>query len=250
MLKRSVLLSTVCAITLSGCIINVSKANMGPLEHQHQSMQLEASELEGLIATTGAGALNIQGVEGLTHIKLEADVYTYDGVQPNLSLKRQGNQAIVVADFNHHSHSGRSPYIDVTLRVPARFNMEIDDGSGSIDIEGVKANIAISDGSGSLSVTDGANLSINDGSGSIEVRNIDGAVKVDDGSGSMSLANIGGDVMINDGSGDLSVKDVSGKVTIDDGSGDINVVNAQALDIIDAGSGDVNVDNVERSMAM
>ncbi|WP_037470845.1 DUF4097 family beta strand repeat-containing protein [Shewanella waksmanii] len=250
MLKRSILLSTVCAISLSGCIINVSKANMAPLEHKHQSLQLDATELEGLIATTGAGALNIQGVAGLNHVKLEADIYTRDGISPNLSLKRQGNQAIVVADFNDQSYSGRSPYIDVTLRVPARFNMEIEDGSGSIDIDGVNANIAISDGSGSLSVTNGNNLTINDGSGSIAVRDIQGEVSVDDGSGSMELVNIGGDVMINDGSGDLSVRDVAGKVTIDDGSGDIDINNAQALNIIDAGSGDVTVDNVERSMAM
>lgn len=250
MLIRPTILASVLCLSLSGCIINVNGADMSPLEHQHQSIQLDASGLNALVADTGAGSLEIEGVKGLTHITLEADIYTRDGVEAELSLERQGTKAHLIADFDSNVSFGNSPHMDLVLKVPSQMKMDIDDGSGSIDISGVDADIKLQDGSGSIAIQGGKNLEIEDGSGGITLNNVDGEIQLEDGSGSIEIKDVDGDITINDGSGSLSVKNVQGKVTIDDGSGSIDVVNTQGLNIIDSGSGDVSFDQINGPVSM
>ncbi|WP_299795605.1 hypothetical protein [uncultured Shewanella sp.] len=250
MIMRPALFATVLSLSLSGCIINVNGADMSPLEHQHRSIQLDASELNALVAETGAGSLEIKGVDGLTHITIEADIYTRDGVDAELSLERQGTKAHLIADFDSNVSFGNSPYMDLVLKVPSQMKMDIDDGSGSIDISGVDADIKLHDGSGSIAILGGKNLDIEDGSGGITLKNVDGEIQLDDGSGSIEIEDVNGDITINDGSGSLSVKNVLGKVTIDDGSGSIDVVNTKGLNIIDSGSGDVSFDQIDGPVSM
>jgi len=250
MFIRPTILASVLSLSLSGCIINVNGADMSPLEHQHQSIQLDASGLNALVAETGAGSLEIEGVKGLTHITLEADIYTREGVEAELSLERQGTEAHLTADFDSNVSFGNSPYIDLVLKVPSRMKMNIDDGSGSIDISGVDADIKLQDGSGSVVIQGGKNLDIQDGSGDITLNQIGGDIQLEDGSGSIEIKDVDGDIVINDGSGSLSVRNVEGKVTIDDGSGSIDVVNTQGLNILESGSGDVSFDQIDGPVSM
>ncbi len=245
--------TSVIAITsllLSGCIINVNGADMGPLEHEYRELSLDASALQQLIAQTGAGKLNIVGAEALQQIKVQADIYYHQDQSPDLDLYTKGKQAILKAEFNNSVSFGRSPYIDLTIQVPAELALDIDDGSGAINIAKVNANIQIEDGSGAINIVGGHNLAIDDGSGSISVSQVQGNITLDDGSGAIDINQVQGNVNIKDGSGSLSVRQVLGKVTIDDGSGDIEVEHAQGLTIVDAGSGDVRFDNINGPVSM
>ncbi|QYJ87881.1 DUF4097 domain-containing protein [Shewanella mesophila] len=254
MVLRPLVLSAALSFCLSGCIINVNGAGKTSFDyHRTSELSLDANGLDGLAAETGAGALTIEGIEGLNEITLEADIYGYDGVEPELTLVRDGDQAKLVANFDSFyrvSFNGSSPYMDVTIKVPASMLLDIDDGSGSIDIKGVNADIRVKDGSGSLNLDGGKNLVIDDGSGSIVLTNVDGNIDLDDGSGSIEVTNVKGDVVINDGSGGMSIVDVAGKVTIDDGSGSIEVNNTQGLTIIEAGSGDLSFNNINGPVSM
>lgn len=247
---KSTLLAGVITMSLSGCIINVNGASAGPLNHQKKQLQVDANQIDTLVAETGAGDLNIQGVDGLTQIKVTADIYTYGDIDTNLSLKQSGNQATLVANFDSNINFKRSPYIDLTIQVPSSMMLDIDDGSGDIEIKGVAANIKVDDGSGDMWIRGGNNLDIQDGSGSVDISNTTGKLTLEDGSGSINLQGIGGDTHIDDGSGDLSVQNVNGRVVIDDGSGDIEVDNTLGLSIIESGSGDLSVDNINGSVSM
>lgn len=247
---RPTVLASIFALTLSGCIINVNGASMEPLEHSQQMLQIDAAELNTLIANTGAGSLEINGVEGASTISLEADIYTYEDMEPNLSLTQKGNTAHLVADFGPRIGSGNSPYIDLVLNVPSKMMMDIEDGSGSIKISGVDADIKLEDGSGSLEINGGHNLDIQDGSGSMTLTDINGNIEVNDGSGSIDIIQVNGDVTITDGSGSMYVKDIQGKVTIDDGSGGIEVINTKGLNILEAGSGNLSFDEIDGQVSM
>ncbi|MCK8046385.1 DUF4097 domain-containing protein [Shewanella sp. 1CM18E] len=246
----STLLAGVIAMSLSGCIINVNGANAGPLNHQKKQLQIDAKQIDTLVAETAAGDLNIQGVNGLTQIKVTADIYTYGDIDTNLSLKQSGSKAKLIAEFDSSINFKRSPYIDLTIQVPSNMMLDIDDGSGDIEIKGVAANIKVDDGSGDMWIKGGNNLNIQDGSGSVDISNTTGKLTLEDGSGSINLQGIGGDTHIDDGSGDLSVQNVNGRVVIDDGSGDIEVDNTLGLSIIESGSGDLSVDNINGSVSM
>ena len=247
---KSALLATVIAVSLSGCIINVNGANAGPLNHQKKQLQIDAKQIDTLVAETAAGDLNIQGVDGLTQIMVTADVYTYGDIESNLSLKQSGSKAKLVADFDSNISFKRSPYIDLTIQVPSNMMLDIDDGSGDIEIKGVMADIKLDDGSGDVWIKGGKNLNIQDGSGSVQINNTTGKLTLEDGSGSINLKEIGGDTYIDDGSGDLNVANVNGTVVIDDGSGDINVENTLGLSILESGSGDLSIDNINGSVSM
>jgi len=232
------------AFTLSACIINVNAVNSGPLKHQQKQLQIAAANINTFITDTGAGDLTIQGVEGLSKISVVADIYTYQDTKAELALAKSGNQATLVAKFNHQINFNHSPYIDLTIQVPAQMALKIQDGSGDIKIHNTIANIELIDGSGDINIHGGKTLNITDGSGAILIKKTTGALTLKDGSGEITLKKIGGNTTITDGSGDINATYINGHLVIDDGSGDITVNHSQGLRIIDSGSGDVDIDNI------
>lgn len=232
-------------VSLTGCIINVNAAGMPDLDHQQRELTLDTQDLQELVAETGAGSLEIIGVEGLTQIKLVADIYANDDSKVILTLEKKANKAKLKADFEQESFNDYSPYIELKLQVPMDLALDIDDGSGAILINGMTANIKVKDGSGELVIQGGNNVSIDDGSGAIEVSQVTGNLAIVDGSGSIKATDIKGNINIDDGSGEIEVANVQSTVTINDGSGDINVVNTKGLTILSSGSGDVTFDKID-----
>lgn len=237
-------------VSLTGCIINVNAAGMPDLDHQQRELTLDSQDLQGLIAETGAGSLEIIGVEGLTQIKLVADIYSNDDSKLILTLEKKANKAKLKADFEQSGFNNYSPYIDLKLQVPANLALDIDDGSGAILISKMTADINVKDGSGELIINGGNNVSIDDGSGDIEVSQINGNLTVEDGSGAIKVTDVRGNIAIDDGSGNIEVANVQSAVTITDGSGDINVFNTKGLTILAAGSGDVKFNKIDGPVSM
>ncbi|MCL1042981.1 DUF4097 domain-containing protein [Shewanella marisflavi] len=255
MLARSLAMVTALIFGLTGCIVNVNSAGRDSFDyHKQVQLTLAASELDTLVAHTGAGALKVIGDASVESITLDADIYGYDGAEPQLTLVRSGNKAKLVANFDSFSRlsfsSSRSPYIDLVVKVPAHMQLDINDGSGAIAIRGVLADMQIEDGSGAIDIDGGKKLSIDDGSGSITLTNVMGDIDINDGSGNLSIALVKGDVTIEDGSGGIEVREVEGKVTIDDGSGGIRVAGSQGLHIIEAGSGSLSFDNIQGQVSI
>lgn len=56
--------------------LSMNAAGMPDLDHEQRELSLDAQDLQELVAETGAGSLEIIGVEGLTQIKLVADIYS------------------------------------------------------------------------------------------------------------------------------------------------------------------------------
>lgn len=197
-----------------------------------RNLELDADEIEELSIDAGAGSMDITGIAGAKKITVKAVIEVPDvdddkalriiEREMKLSLDRSGSDALLNASFERRfmgfgSHSAR---INIEISVPQGIAVIIDDGSGSIDVADLEAD-----------------LSIDDGSGSIDVKNV-AHVKIDDGSGSIDVERASGDVSIIDGSGSITVRDVQGSVTIDDGSGGIEVSDVEKdLIIIDDGSG-------------
>ncbi len=204
---------------------------------EERELALDAGGVKALRVDAGAGSLSIRGVDGSDRIEVRATVLVSgaDGDKARkfiedrmvLALDRSGNRAKLVADFKDSMGFGKSGAIALDIRMPKGIDLDIDDGSGSIEVRD----------------TEGA-LQINDGSGSISARNVTD-VRIDDGSGSIELADASGDVHIDDGSGSIKVNRVAGSIVVDDGSGSINVADVQGnFSVVDAGSGSVNYRDV------
>ena len=210
---------------------------------EEREMNLNAAGINSMGIEAGSGSLDIRGVKGLDQIEVEAtivvpgrnDEKARKKIESDLVLylEKQGEKAVLHSYFESGIWNfGDSPSVQLVVRIPARLELDIDDGSGSIDIENVSGNIDLEDGSGSISMTD-----------------VGGNVEIDDGSGSISVTGVGGDISISDGSGSIKVRAVSGSVVVDDGSGSINVSDVEDdLIIEEAGSGGLDFSNIRGSV--
>lgn len=223
------LLPLAAVALLSGCIIVVDDDGRPAedLQYELRTLSLDAADVERLVASTGAGSFELVGEAGRSSIELSAEVHFHEADDIRLSLERQGARARLVADMRHDSRHGGWAHIDVVLKVPAGLELDLTDGSGHIDIRGLRSTVLVEDGSGELRIDGGAAVTLTDGSGPVVVEHITG------------------DVFIEDGSGDIEVREVGGTVTIDDGSGSISVRGAGGLNILESGSGGLDIDAID-----
>jgi len=226
------------------------------------SLNLKTTGIETVRIKCGAGYLKVTGVEGLDQIEVKA-MLVVKGIDEDelaefkedyvrLSLEKSGSRAILTSDVKSNFSvssifKNKSARIDLDVRTPKNMKLEIDDGSGSIEINDMNGDIDLEDGSGSTTIENiKGNLAVEDGSGSITLENISGNVKINDGSGSIDIKEVGGDLKVDDGSGSMDIYDIKGSVVVDDGSGSINIDGVEKdVYIKNAGSGGLSIDNVK-----
>ena len=200
-----------------------------------RNLDLDADGISELFIKAGAGSMDVTGVSGLDKISVKATVVVPDADEEDaleviekkmtLTLDRKGSEAQLNARFDGGFMGfGSDAHIALEVSVPQGLSVNIDDGSGSIDVIDVAGDVTIDDGSGSIDVKNVANLMIDDGSGSIDVDDASGDVSIVDGSGSISVDHVKGSVTIDDGSGSVKISDVENDVIIiDDGSGSLTI---------------------------
>ncbi|MDE3270958.1 hypothetical protein [Pseudoalteromonas sp. G4] len=237
------------ATLLSGCVVHIGGSTNAADTHIEQELVLDASQLSKLVAETGAGSLKIIGSDSSDKITVNADIYTSEALNYELSLSQHGDTAKLIAEHDlqdgFHIHINQGHSIDLVITMPSKLALELDDSSGDITIKGLNNTIKVDDSSGDLTIDGGKSVYIDDSSGSLYVTNIQGDVEIEDGSGDSTVENTKGAVTIEDGSGDVVVRNVAGTVKVDDGSGDIRVNGAGGLIVEDDGSGDLDIDNVK-----
>lgn len=205
-----------------------------------RDLTLDAADLETLRIEAGAGSLEVTGVPNTDRIVVSALITVPDAdadeaaermkEQMVLSLDEKGTSARLKGYFESGGNwFGDSPSIRLEVRVPARMSLDIEDGSGSIEIRDVAGDIQSEDGSGSIKMTNvGGNLRLKDASGSVDISDAGGDVSIVDGSGSVELRRVMGSALIEDGSGSINVADVSGDLHIpESGSGSVDVRDVQ-----------------------
>jgi hypothetical protein len=216
-------------------MFTASLAHAAWLDYEEtRNLNLDAAGIDGVEIEAGAGSLEIRGSADAKAISVTAIIQVPAKEEKArkivendlvLTLERVGDSAVLKGYFESSGWSwGDSPSVQLTVEVPDRMTLEIEDGSGSIKVWDVSGDIKVEDGSGSLEMT-----------------NVGGDIDIEDGSGSLVVDGVGGDISIDDGSGSITVKNVRGSVTVDDGSGGINVSDVGAdLIIEDDGSGSLN----------
>lgn len=190
------------------------------MKEERREAELDAKSIQSIQIEAGPGDLTIKGDDKATSIRAVAVVKSSGGVKDKdiqfiLEKEKEGSTAKLVSKFSQTIGFVGSRTIDVTVIVPTRMNIEVDDDSGDIELTDIKGNVEIDDDSGSIRIRGiGGDLNISDESGDMTIRDVSGSVTVDDGSGDIHIRGVGRDVTINnDGSGSLNVEDVKGKYT-------------------------------------
>ena len=209
------------AVLLVGCDVLTCD------ETAERSASAAAAGISTVRIIAEAGDLDVEGRLGLTEVEAEgtacaSNTSDLDDIQFEVSTS--GSEVVIEA------RTPGNTQFDVTVTVPDSVLVEIEDGSGDIEVRDV------------------AGVRVTDGSGDVTVAGVSGDVVVtDDGSGDLDLSDVAGTVEIEvDGSGDITVADVGGDVRIgSDGSGSIRVSNvAGDFEVGSGGSGDISHNNV------
>ncbi len=220
-------------------------------------LELPEESIETLDIDCGAGFLKVTGIENLDKIEVKAEIeldihdvedreeFIRDRVR--LSLEKRGSRAVLISHVKNSSFFRRSAHINLTVRIPQNMDLNVEDGSGFIEIETVAGDIMIDDGSGSIDLENiTGDVEIDDGSGEMDLENIIGNVEIDDGSGEIDIEKIDGDLYVDDGSGTLRISEISGNVVVRDGSGSIYIDSVDKdVNIKEAGSGGLSIRNVK-----
>ncbi|MBW2432159.1 MAG: DUF4097 family beta strand repeat protein [Deltaproteobacteria bacterium] len=228
----------------------------GTVEHT-QHLELAISDERVLQITSEAGYLEVYGVDGADRIKATATI-TVSGLAQNklpdflerhvmLTLRKSARKVILESVLKNQRQMTADAKIDLAVAIPKNLRVQIDDGSGRIDVSDLDAALVIQDDSGSIQIRDiQGNVEIEDRSGKIDITDIRGDLEIKDGSGSIRIERVRGDVRLVDGSGQMTVKDIDGNLAIRDGSGGIEIINVTRNVLIkEAGSGTLEIDGVK-----
>jgi hypothetical protein len=227
---RMLVISSVLAATAASPVLGQTECEY----EATRSATLRATSGDVLELIARSGSLTVRGRDGAGEVRVigHACASSQDLLDElQLETDRTGSTVRVeVADIDDDSwfSSGRRYHrLDLEIEVPRGMAARIEDGSGEIVLEGL-GDVDLTDGSGSIEIADIAgDLIIDDGSGSMRVSNVNGSIRVNDGSGSIDISHVDGEVLIDDdGSGGIEVRDVTGDFTVrDDGSGGIRYSN-------------------------
>jgi hypothetical protein len=240
---RSLLLAPVLLLS-GGCIV------IDELDCRHQesrSATLPAAGIVRVEVRALAGSLEIHGqpdagtidVRGVACARRSRDL---EGIE--IATRVEGD-LLVIETILARAASHRGSRLDLEVGVPAAMRVEVDDGSGDVEVADVAA-LEIDDGSGDLFLERVAGeVSIRDHSGDIVVEGA-GPVRIDDDSGDLVVRDAAAVTVLDDGSGDILISRIKGDVIIvDDGSGDVEIAGVGGgLTVEHDGSGDVEYSDV------
>jgi len=216
-----------------------SLAHAGWLNYEEvREFEIEAAGVSDFFIDAGAGSMTVIGVANADSIRVTATIQVDESNDDKarefiekrltLSLERTGDRAVLQSFFKNGDWGSADGSVALEVVMPAGIPLRVDDGSGSIVIEDINADVEVDDGSGSLKIYNVAAVDIDDGSGSINIKGASGDVNIVDGSGSITVSNVGGTVTIDDGSGSINISDVEKDLIIkEDGSGGLSVSNVR-----------------------
>jgi len=192
-----------------------------------------------------AGELKIHGRDGASAVAVHGTACASNEsrlADVKLVAERRGDVVYIEAAVPEDGWFGGQGALDLDIEVPMSIALDVDDGSGSADIENV-ASLKIEDGSGDLAIDDvRGDVTVEDGSGSLDIDKVGGQVRIRDGSGEIIVREAGSVLIDEDGSGGVELTGVHGNVVVrDDGSGSISVRDVGGdFTVEDDGSGSID----------
>ena len=223
-----------------------------------ENLNLSTDRISALDVIHGAGDIDISSYDG-QDIRVNATIESkkYRSMERFretferdmvFALDRESEYAVLRGHSKPDLRKSPEIQIHLDIRIPAELDVDIDDGSGAIRVTGLNGFLEIEDGSGDIEVSAVTNnIDIDDGSGAISINRTKGAIEVEDGSGPITITDTTGDIEIDDGSGEISLSQTNGNKIIEDGSGDISVLSSDGDVDIDDGSGDITLSDLNGS---
>jgi len=200
------------------------------------------SGVEDIRLSVASGSIVVKKASG-SDVKVTLE-YNYDDDDYEAEFDQSGSRLRMGEEFKNRrnwNNRGRSEW---TLEIPDGMSLDMNTGSGNIEVLNVEADILASSGSGRVEVEGIKGYSrLTTGSGSISAEDMEGELKVNTGSGAIRVRDINGDSDLNTGSGSIRVNNATGGMQYNTGSGSIDAINVSITDHsrFNTGSGSIDV---------
>ncbi len=200
---------------------------------------LQAAGAKLLVVEARSGNLRIESHSSNSEVRITGTAGASrksDLKDIKLMTTRNGDELRIVVDIpDHYGWGDNYRGLDLVILVPKTLALDVDDGSGGIQIHDV------------------GSIEVHDGSGELHIRGVQGNVRIRDGSGEIQVTNVSGDLIVDeDGSGEIVARDIRGNFHVEsDGSGSIRATDIGGSFIVDrAGSGGIEHDGVKGTVSV
>ncbi|HUJ40466.1 MAG TPA: DUF4097 family beta strand repeat-containing protein [Candidatus Acidoferrales bacterium] len=228
------------AFLQTACVVSSSSASFDRTLKVDGPVELDITGGSGsIVVRTGAPAeIRVHGQVRAGGLFLSSGTRRAQEIAANPPVDQSGNLVRLGDGARDFRFGGVS--ISYTVETPPDTELRLKNGSGEVQVSGLRRQVSITLGSGSATVNDiGDNVTILIGSGSIRAAHIDGNVNFTSGSGSVSFQDVKEDVRGGTGSGTVQVQRALGRVAVRSGSGPIRVDGARQDVRAATGSGSI-----------
>jgi DUF4097 and DUF4098 domain-containing protein YvlB len=213
-------------------------------------MRIETFQTPGHVALDirlGAGEVEVETADTAeTRVELDGREETLE--QARVEARPRGDGYEVIVDLTKAQRRfGRDR--DVSVRVTAPLESDLDCRSGSADIQGrgPLGSVEIETGSGEVELEDlSGDAKITAASGDVQVKSVAGEARVNSASGDVQIQSIGRDARVNTASGDVTFHEVGGELHANSASGDVLVREVGGGGSINTASGDQQIGAVRQ----
>ncbi len=170
---------------------------------------------------------SVEVVAGGSTVEVSRELQ-YGDEAPSVSNRLDGDVLVIEADCGGGLRSWFSSCrVDHVLTVPAAAAIDVETGSGSIEVDGLEGSVTVHSGSGGISLSSlSGDVEAETGSGTIEVDAVSGSFDGRTGSGSMRGNRVTSPVFVGDaGSGSINIQFEAAPQRVDlaTGSGSVTV---------------------------
>jgi DUF4097 and DUF4098 domain-containing protein YvlB len=212
-----------------------------------------AAEFRETVSVSRAGTLEVDLPTGAIEIetddepevRVEAHVSGWRADPTLFKLTSDGTDARLVLEGGRWFH----PRVRVRIAVPEKYSVDVETGSGPIEIEDLGGNIQAQTSGGDIEV-DGAvgTVELETAGGNIEVEEVRGDVRASTSGGHIDISEVSGRVEVETSGGSIRVHDVGGPVDAHTSGGHISVrFSDRAEGDIQTSGGSIEVEFVEEA---
>lgn len=217
-----------------------------------KQLSIDASGKDALILSNNIGSVQLQKssgnkVEVEASIKISHNDYEYAKSIPDTIIKvNEGKTLNISSDIGQlESDKANLQSIEYKVKVPEKFNVEINNKFGKIDVENLIGNAKINNTNGAVSVKSVAgDLIIDNKFGDITIFEINGTGKITNSNGKISASGVNQALTIENKFGDVSAANIKGNLKITDNNGKVKAENTGGTLTVDSKFGGIEIINV------
>ena len=239
----AVAMAFAAALLQTACMTNGISSNFDRTLKVDGPVRLDIAAGSGKIVVRGGapGTVRIHGEVRGGGFLLSGRSRRAEDVADNPPIEQNGNSIRI----------GRRSYgeplfswisISYTIETPADTEVKAKNGSGGIQLSGVKEPVTLGSGSGTIVVEDaGDDVTLTVGSGGAKASHVGGKVSFECGSGNVTLDDVRDEIRGSTGSGGIEIGRARGRVNVHTGSGWIRIQGTTQDVRAGASSGNVEV---------